>query len=129
MMRPWEETTIRAFITPSRRIRWLDSIASLDRRSRFLDRLNHCCDLDARFTTILPSNTEIIRLLKQHGAAESCHLISAAASLDGLELPLAEAVSEVDQSGWATIVCCVPGRLAYYHDECGERRVLLERKS
>jgi hypothetical protein len=128
-MRPWEEATIRAFILPAKRIRWLDCLASAERRGRFLDRLNHCRDLDERFATLLSSNTDIVCILQQHGATGSCHLISAAASLDGLEMPLAKAVSEAQQHGWGTLVCCVPGRLAYYYDECGERRMLLERKS
>ena len=29
--------------------------------------------------------------------------------------------------GWGTIVSCLPGRLAYYYDEEGARRMLLER--
>ena len=43
------------------------------------------------------------------------------------ELPLAEAVWEATAAGWGTLLGCVPGRLAYYYDECGLRRMLLER--
>lgn len=127
-MEPHEEATIRAFIDPAMRPRWLESLATPARRSRFLDRLNHCRDLDPRYATLLASNTDVVTLLRQRGAPAFCQLISATSSLDGRELPMTEAVREVELGGWGTIVCCLPGRLAYFYDECGERRMLLERK-
>lgn len=43
------------------------------------------------------------------------------------ELPLAQAVAEAESGGWGTLIICLRGRLAYYYDECGDRRMLLKR--
>jgi hypothetical protein len=53
--------------------------------------------------------------------------MSSIAALDARELPLAEAVTETELGGWGTLISCVPGRLAYYYDESGDQRLLLER--
>jgi hypothetical protein len=123
-----EEATIRAFISPPRRTRWLESLASAKRRRRFLDRLNHCPDIDERYATPLRSNADVVAVLEAHGAPPTCYVMSNTAALDSREMPLAEAVAEAELGGWGTIISCLPGRLAYYYDECGERRMLLERK-
>jgi hypothetical protein len=44
-----EGAVVRAFIVPARRARWLEALTDPARRWRFLDRLNHCPDLDPRF--------------------------------------------------------------------------------
>ena len=126
-MHAHEEATIRAFIIPPRRPRWLESLAAEKRRASFLDRLNHCRDIDERYATPVPSNADVFALLKARGAPVTCYVLSATAALDARELPLAEAVAELERGGWGTIISCLPGRLAYYYDECGERRLLLER--
>lgn len=128
-MHPDEEATIRAFISPQRRTRWLELLASPKQRDGILDKLNHCRDLDGRYATLLPSNTNILKLLQDHGAPDKCYVISATSSLDGRELQLSEAILQTELGGWGTILSCVPGQLAYYYDECGERRMLLTRKS
>jgi hypothetical protein len=126
-MNPQEEKTIRAFIVPARRPRYLESLASPKRRGRFLDHLNHCRDIDDRFVTPLASNADVAAELRRRGAPDTCYVISNTAGIDGRELPLEEAIEEATMGGWGTIICCIPGRLAYYYDECGERRMLLER--
>jgi len=123
-----EEAIIRAFITPARRKRWLESLASAKRRARMLDRLNHCRDLDERYATLLPSNTDIVALLRSRGAPEICYVLSGTKEIDGQMLPLAEAVWAAELGGWGTILSCTKGQLGYYYDECGtQRRMLLER--
>jgi hypothetical protein len=126
-MHPHEEAMIRAFVAPPRRTRWLESLASPKRRSGFLDHLNHCRDIDDRYATPVPSNADVVALLKAHGAPATCYILSATDALDGRELPLAEAVAQAHSGGWGTLLSCIPGRLAYYYDECGERRMLLKR--
>ena len=127
-MHTHEEATIRAFVVPPRRTRWLESLASAKRRGQFLDRLNHCRDIDERYATPLPSNADIVAVLRAQGAPGTCYVLSNTAALDGRELPLTEAVAEAESGGWGTLISCLPGRLAYYYDEGGERRMLLERK-
>lgn len=126
-MSPHEEATIRAFIVPHRRSRWLQALSSPKRRPQFLDCLNHCSDFDPRYATPLPSKTDVLALLLDHGAPTECHLLSDVAELDGRELPLAEAIQQVAEAGWGTIISCLPGRLAYYRDEEGCRQFLLVR--
>jgi len=126
-MHPHEEATIRAFLIPPRRTRWLESLASAKRRGPCLDKLNHCRDLDERYTTPLPSNTDVVALLRSHGAPATCYVLSSTKEIDGLEMPLDEAILATHTGGWGTIVSCIPGRLAYYYDECGDRRMLLKR--
>jgi hypothetical protein len=126
-MNPNEEAIIRAFISSPRRPRWLESLASAKRRGPMLDRLNHCRDLDERYATLLPSNADVVALLKSHGAPATCYILSCTQGIDGQVLTLDEAVSAAELGGWGTIISCIPGRLAYYYDECGKRRMLLER--
>lgn len=126
-MHPHEEATIRAFISPSRRARWLELLASLKRRPKFLDRLNHCRDFDERYYTPLASSANVVDVLTARGAPPTCYVISDSPNLDGREWPLAEAVVEAELCGWGTILCCVPGKLAFFYGEQGEQRLLFER--
>jgi hypothetical protein len=124
-----EEAIIRAFITPARRTRWLESLASTKRRARMLDRLNHCRDLDERYATPLPSNTDVVALLRSRGAPAMCCVLSCTKEIDGQTLPLSEAFWAVELSGLGAIISCIAGQLGYYYDEWGERRILLERSA
>lgn len=127
-MHPHEEAFIRAFIVPHRRPRWLESLAAAEKRPVFLDRLNHCRDLDERFITPAPSTSETVATLRRLGAQSECRVISFCESIDGLDLPLAEALDRAERGGWGTVLSCIPGRLGYYHDECGFRRWVLSRR-
>ena len=91
-MHPHEEATIRAFFSPLRRSRWLESLASPKRRNKILDKLNHCQDFDHRFVTLLSSKTDVVSLLDSLGAPKSCYVISSTLTLDGCELELSEAI-------------------------------------
>ena len=127
-MHAFEVDFVRAFITRHRQDRWLEFLASKDRRGRFLDRLNHCRDFDDRFVTLVKlSDVELVSALVKQGAPRSCYVLSDDDSLDAQEMLLADAVAGASSSGWGTIVICIPDRLAYYYDECGERRMILNR--
>ena len=126
-MHPIEAAIIDAFIASHRRQRWRLSLSSEKRRGKFLDCLNHCRDFDPRYAQSLASNTDILGLLQSHGAGERCYVVSAAAEIDGQEMLLSDAIAAAEQHGWGTILSCLPGQLAYYYDECGERRFLLLR--
>ena len=127
-LHPAEEATIRAFIVPAKRVRYLSLLANEKRRAKFLDCLNHCRDIDNRYATVLPSTADAFSLLCECGAPDLCHVISDCRDMDGREMPLEDAVAHAESVGWGTILCCIPGRLAYYLDEAGsERRILLSR--
>jgi hypothetical protein len=127
-MHPHEEAVVRAFIDPPRRARWLDALASAKRRRPFLDRLNHCRDIDDRYAKPLPPGSDVVALLRSMGAPANCHVVSDIADIDGRWLPLVEAVDRAELGGFGTIVSCLPGCLAYYFDESGSRRFLLLRE-
>ena len=128
-MHPDEEATIRAFMTPSRRARWLEKLACAKHRRGFLDRLNHCSDFDERYATPLPSVANVAEVLRSRGAPMTCRIISDISEIDGVVMPLPEALDRTELEGFGTLLCCEPGRLAYYYDESGARRWLLERNA
>jgi hypothetical protein len=63
------------------------------------------------------SPKQLTILLRQRGAPASAHLIGGPSSLDGSELPLAEAVDHAFNDQGGVVVSCVPGRLALYFQE------------
>lgn len=127
-MNEHEEKTIVAFILRGKRHRYAYLLDNPQKRNQALDRLNHCRDLDPRYVTWLRSNTDVVGLLRQEGCPSHVYLISCADELDGRTLSLEDALELVSCEGWGTIVSCVPGRLAYYYDEEGERRALLKKE-
>lgn len=92
-----------------------------------LDRLNHCRDLDTRFTSELPSNANVYELLMTRNAPQTCYVLSDNIQIDGREMKLSDAIEQAKFGGWGTLIGCIPNRLAYYYDECGERQMILER--
>ena len=123
-----DDAIIDTFIASNRRERWRASLRSPSRRRAMLDHLNHCRDIDSRYATLLPSTADVAAILRSRGAPATCYVLSDTAEIDGRVLPLAEAVHAAEQGGWGTILNCVSGKLGFYYDECGERRMLLERK-
>lgn len=112
-----EEATIRAFMAPSKRDRFVSLLANPKRRRKALSELNHFNDWDERFATLLRSNADLMAMLRAAGAPETCHLISNDSALDGRDMPLAEAVARADRFYFASVICCVPGRLALFPGE------------
>ncbi len=137
-MNEHEEQFITAFIAKEKRNRYRFLLESNtpQRRKECLDRLNHCRDLNEQHVVWLPRDPrsltrddEIAELLRKKGCPQLVYVIGGTDSIDGQTLPLLEALNAAAESGWGTILSCVPGKLAYYHDERGERRAILERKS
>jgi hypothetical protein len=125
-----ELVLLRTFLQPQRVGRWRLSLASPERRPRFLDHhLNHVRDLDARWVTALGRRDDALALLRARGAPTVAIVVSADAALDGRRMPLADVIAALGSNAWGTLVGCVPGRLGYFHDELGTgRRLLLERR-
>lgn len=124
---PTEDATVRAFIVPAKRDRYATMLSNAKKRSAFLDGLNHCHDFDVRYATELPSTADVAALLRSHGAAATCRVISDYREIDGQVMPIEIAVREAEASGMGSLLCCVPGHLAYYLGESGEQRLLLRR--
>lgn len=124
-MHPVEEATIRAFIVPHRRPRWL---WRLEPEHRDLDQLNHCVDLDPRYCLFLPSNADVLGLLRARGAPPECYIIASDPDIDGQVRKLKQALSDLKDADWGAIISCIPGQLVYYYDEHGDRHALLTRE-
>lgn len=127
-MNTHEDAIIRSFIASPRRPRWLELLVS-DKRGRMVGKLNHCTALDERYTTALPKDTDVVALLRSKGAPQTCYVLSCDDAIDGQEMELTEAFAKTRDGGWGTIIGCIPGKLAFYYDELGDRRILLERPS
>jgi hypothetical protein len=127
-MNKHESKTIDTFIAKEKRERYRFFLDNPKKRKRFLDCLNHNPCLDVRRVQELPSNADVLSILREHGSPERVYVISDNVELDGMTLPLEEAVEETEYQEWGTIISCIPGRLAYYRGEWGEGRALLETK-
>ena len=127
-MNEHEEKTVESFILREKRHRYKFLLDNSKKRAVELDRLNHCIDLDPKWITWLPSNAAVVDLLRKEGSPKQVYLISASEDLDGLTMFLEDAVESCPMKGWGTIVSCIPGKLAYYYDELGERRALLKKE-
>ncbi|MFI5378259.1 MAG: hypothetical protein ACHRHE_03040 [Tepidisphaerales bacterium] len=128
-LHPAEEATILAFVVPAKRERLLGLLGSRKRRKQALDSLNHFTGWDPRYMQSLPSSSDMVRALRQAGAPDACHVISDARELDGRDLPLADAVAAAETHDFATVLCCLPGKVACFFDEvyAPRNRVLLRR--
>ena len=130
-LNPQEEATIRAFIVPARRSRILELLPNPKRRESITKSLAHPNPdwFDPRFVkAILPAQhgaTSIANLLHSKGAGKKCWAISEDDRLDGREFELDSILSEIVGYGMGTILCCVPGALAYVESEDG--RFILEK--
>ena len=123
---PREEQMIRAFVEPTKRDRYLQLLGNPRRRKKALDTLYHSITFDDRYATELPSKTDVLSLLRAKGAPARCYVISSHARIDGRDMPLADVFEPYGKLD-TILISCVPGRLAYYCGEDGERPTLLER--
>ena len=126
------EEGLAQFITSARRRRFRESLGSPKRRQKLRLQLAHFSDLDPRFTTRVPTPEQaapaLAARLRGKGAGDRCFLFSESSRLDGREMALVDALVDLVDGGSdeATFVSCVPGRLAYFHDEEPESRYRLE---
>jgi hypothetical protein len=126
---PIEDATVRAFIVAAKRDRYATLLGNARRRAAFLDGLNHCHDFDSRYATAPPSTANVPALLRSHAAPATCRVISDYRKIDGREMSIEEAIREAEASGFGSLLCWVPGQMAYYVGESGEQRRLLRRNA
>ena len=90
---------------------------------KFFSKLCHRFELvlDGRFMQAIPTPNsradDIQKLLESHGAPGRCYVMSYASELDAEERPLADALRDVVGMGMASVVVCIPARLAYFEAE------------
>lgn len=126
------EKGLALFMSNGWRIRFRDSLVPPKRRAKLRKQLPHFGHLDPRFATLVPTNEQssasLGERLRAKGAGDRCYLLSESGDFDGREMALDDALSEIVDGGSfsATFISCVPGRLAYLHDENPSDRYLLE---
>ncbi len=127
--REHERQLVLSFILPQRQSRYLELLEKPKRRKEITDSLAHFKHLDSRFLVHIPSSqqhtSDILKLLKAKGAPENCYAVSEDDSLDGKEIPLAQALEYIVGRQIGTLLSCIPGKLGYFEDEDG--RFILER--
>jgi hypothetical protein len=128
-----EEDLIKAFVVRQKRERYIGFLQSPERRADFLRSLYHFRDFDSAFIAPLikgmASPAELVAELRRRGAGAECYVISADPDLDGVTDVLENVIVRVLSGGEGTIVCCVPGCLAYYEGEPPDNRFILHRES
>jgi hypothetical protein len=126
-LHPAEEATLRAFVTADKRERLLTLFASPKRRRQAIDSLNHFTAWDPRRVQKIESSADVFSILRRMGAPTVCHVIADDAELDGSDLPLADAVMAAEACSFASILCGLPGQVAFFFDEIAapRTRVLL----
>jgi hypothetical protein len=126
-----EIDTIRAFVSSTKRDRYVAFVTNEKRRKDFVRDLAHFDDFDARYIVRISTTDQnpagIEALLRARGAGSSCHVISESSFLDGRVMNLAEALKETIGCGMGTILCCKSAQLAYFENE--DQRFILEHPS
>jgi hypothetical protein len=120
---------VETFVVPEKRERYKGFLSSPKRRRKFLDELYHFhdfipgCEIELRG----PTNTAegLIADLRRRGAHADCYVMSVDKDFDGSTRPLADVIRHVFTSIEGTLICCVPGRLAYYEGEAPKNRFIL----
>ena len=137
-MNEHEKKFISSFLLKEKQDRYVYLLSNIDsgRRSEGLNRLNHCHDLNENYVTWLnarshlpQTNNGIAEYLQRKGSPNKVYVIGGSDAVDGKTMALAEAIDTIQQIGWGAIISCIPGQLAYYYDEEGERRAILARIS
>jgi hypothetical protein len=126
------EDGLARFIAPGWRDRFRDGLAS-KRRQKILVKLDHFRHLDARFLTPIPTARQTSEWLgpelRRRGAPERVYVVSQDDDLDSTEMPLADALRViVDGDRYSAFISCVPGKLAYFHEEEYDNRYILQRR-
>ena len=119
-----EEASLRAFIAPERRSRYLKLLGTPTGRKKLLHGFVHMKDLDPRFAYgVRVGHHDAVSIyddLRRLGAPERCYVMSASNDLDGQETELLSALRETVYNEDGTLISCLPGRLAYFESEYGQ---------
>ena len=126
----WQIETIKAFVLKQKQDRYIEKLSSDKKRKKFVESLAHWNDFDPRLVVkITPSSQHppgIESILRAKGAPATCQVISENSRLDNKTVLLEFALKETVGYQMGTILCCIPGQLAYFENE--EERLILERR-
>ena len=123
-LHPEEEAFVRAFIVPHKQERYLAMLANPKKRSKILRLLYHKLDTISAKTFAIAgrdhNHVSVVDVLRRKGAGTLCYLISPERELDQQEMPLEKVIDQLISQDSTAIVCCMPGRLAYYKAELNQ---------
>lgn len=105
-----QERVLHELFTPKKRDM---ALQRLDHR--FLSMLKNDYLIEIKPPNSWPEDT--YDLLKQHGAPDTCYCLSENELISGKTLPLREALEHAIGFGFASIISCIPGELAYFEAE------------
>jgi hypothetical protein len=116
-----EVEIVKTFFHKYYQERILYELNSKKKRLKALDRLCH------NFEEVLNCNymkkvectdhEDVLKKMKCHGALETCYVISYNKLVDGKYMKLDEALKNVVGYGMASLVVCIPNKLAYFEAE------------
>lgn len=118
-----EEIIIKSFFDKRIQDRILFELASVKKRQHAIGRLSHNYTdvLNNKYMTEIPkpnSNfSNILKLLKKHGAGETCYAISFCSDIDGKHLDLSYALENAVGFGMPSLISCIPNKLVYLECE------------
>lgn len=125
-----ETLFVKTFIERGKWARYLQLLPNRGRRQEILVRLNKKFDYLRNFATEVLGDQDypeaLEKLLRAHGAPETCHVLVAGLPMDGREVPLREALNTICLHKYGSLLSCIPGRLAYYRPEAPGAGVILE---
>jgi len=105
-----QERVLHELFTPKKRDM---ALQRLDHR--YLSMLKNDYLIEIKPPNSWPDDT--YDLLKQHGAPDTCYCLSENELISGKTLPLREALEHAIGFGFASIISCIPGELAYFEAE------------
>jgi hypothetical protein len=126
------ESGLPAFVCVDRRRRFRELLKTSRGRKKLRAQLAHFADIDPAVVVEGgaqgQARTGLGHRLRELGAGDSCYLLAEDAELDGREMPLEDALASITaHEHLAAFVSCLPGRLAYFHGEEPEERLILLR--
>ena len=130
MPREREEIIVSSFVRKTKRERLISLINKSKARQKFCRELADASVFEPNVVVTIPASLQsfaaITRALRSRGAGPGCYLISENPRLDAKELPIDEAVAMVVGHGFATIISCIPGSLAFFEGEGFSNRFILQ---
>ena len=125
------ELGLAQFLIPERQDRFRQLLRSKKGRAKLCASLAHFHDLDSAVCQPIPPSlhwpVNIEEVLARHGAPSVCYAMSESSEIDGMLLPLREALDAVVFRGMGTLISCIPGRLGFFEGEGPKHRWLLVR--
>lgn len=119
---------IRSFVTKNKQDRFIGFVRSKKHRGEFASELDHPNFISLRFAKeIAPVDQNpdsIATILRRKTKRDRCFVISTNESINQKHMLIEDALENTVGHSYGTILSIIPGRLAYFEDEDGDRFIL-----